>query len=175
MTALDLLIILQRFRTAALAYVPNSVLDPYLAEFDAACDHLKSRYQKQATKINLEDPSPCRDTIYMQGYDAEGKALTVGYRGSTQPSRDIDVMNAAIELYYAGAVRKQDNITPEVLWRHVMGSEWVPKYPTLVEPYIFQYDETVFVAFDPTDGGSSILGAWRTKEEAADAAEEAAR
>ena len=127
MTALDLLITMQRFRTAALAYVPNSVLDPYLAEFDAACAHLKSRYQEEATKINLEDGKPVlRDTIYIQGYDAEGKALSVGHRSSTQPDRDIGIMNAAVELYYAAIVRRQSNITPEVLWQHIMGEEWQP-------------------------------------------------
>lgn len=65
-----------------------------------------------------------RNTIYTQAYDVEGKRVVSGIRSSSEPARDCHVMDAAIELYYAGAVRKQDNITPHVLWRHVMGEEW---------------------------------------------------
>lgn len=65
-----------------------------------------------------------RSTIYTQAYDADGKRVVSGVRSSSDPQRDCRVMDAAIELYYAGAVRKQDNITPHVLWRHVMGESW---------------------------------------------------
>lgn len=132
MTALDLLIVLERFRTLVVAipaYQPHAnILKPVLDEFDAACAHLKSRYQEEATRINQTSPGlpALRNTIYTQGYDAEGKALSVGHRGSTQPDRDIGIMNAAVELYYAAIVRRQSNITPEVLWQHIMGEEWQP-------------------------------------------------
>lgn len=37
--------------------------------------------------------------------------------------------------------------------------------PKMVEDNIYQYSEELFVVFDPTDGGSSIVGAYRTLEE----------
>ena len=38
--------------------------------------------------------------------------------------------------------------------------------PTFHDKHILEYDGDVFVVFDPTDDGSSILGACRTLEEA---------
>lgn len=46
------------------------------------------------------------------------------------------------------------------------------EYPKLIEPYIFQYGEELYVAFDPTDGGSGVVGAWRTPDEARNALED---
>lgn len=74
------------------------------------------------------------NTIYTVAYDGEGKRTLSGLRSSHEPSRDVRVMDAAIELFYAAVVRGQDNINPEVLWRHVMGEPprpdgWAYRYP----------------------------------------------
>lgn len=38
--------------------------------------------------------------------------------------------------------------------------------PKLVEPHIYEYPSDIFVVFDPTDGGSGIIGAYRSLVEA---------
>lgn len=57
------------------------------------------------------------------------------------------------------------------LARHWQVAKREPVYPRQVEPYVFQYAEELFVAFDPTDGGSSVVGAWRRQQEAREALE----
>jgi hypothetical protein len=45
-------------------------------------------------------------------------------------------------------------------------AEEVMKYPNLFGNWIVQYDEEVFVVFDPTTDGANILGAFRSLYEA---------
>jgi len=72
-----------------------------------------SRWQPKAEQSHF-----C--VIYTQGYDNTGKRVVFGVRSSEHVQRDHRIMDAAIDLYYAGNVRKQDNITPEILWKNIM-------------------------------------------------------
>lgn len=77
-----------------------------------------------------------------------------------------------------GPVLMDRTITCFVLWldtakvKEAMAQGDVPKPRNLDanaiihDKNIYQYGEAVFVVFDPTDDGSSILGACRTLEEA---------
>lgn len=239
MNAITLLLTLQSFRAVVVRYLADRApeLESAFRQFDAACDELKARYMDEATKINKQPDRQSTNTIATQGFDEKGQNTLIAVRGSTDIPRDYHVMETAIELYYAAVVRKQTNITPLLLWKHIMGSEFrtppdtdpwgralrlenllpqlakqgeclgapypdypewcktyrerrayqhgiadgraytpggLSSYPALVAPHVFQYAEELFVAFDPTDGGSSVLGAWRTKSEAVQATQAAA-
>src|SRR5262249_48664869 len=65
------------------------------------------------------------NVIYLSAFDKDGNAVTQGLRSSSEPARDVHIMEAAIEFYYA--VQRGVDITPEVLWRRVMGKEWESK------------------------------------------------
>lgn len=77
---------------------------------------------QSAWQPDQADPTRA-DAIYHQAYGPEGKAVKWGVRSSSDPSRDMRVMESAIEFFYA--VQRGVNITPEMLWKQVMGSEWV--------------------------------------------------
>jgi len=90
----------------------------------------------------------------------------VTYKLITEPKNDI------------ASVLMNRSITCFVLWldtakvKAAMAQGDVPKPRNLDanaivhDKNIYQYGEAVFVVFDPTDDGSSILGACRTLEEA---------
>lgn len=63
------------------------------------------------------------NTIHTQAYGADGKQVLASARDSENPHRDTRIMEAAIEFFYA--VQRGVDITPTVLWKHVMGKEWV--------------------------------------------------
>lgn len=65
-------------------------------------------------------------TSYTTGYNADGSLAFRASRSSSDVSRDNEIGEAAIELYYARVHRDQGNITPQVLWKHVMGDYPVP-------------------------------------------------
>lgn len=287
MNPITLLLTLQSFRAVVVRYLADRApeLESAFRQFDAACEELKARYMDEATKINKQPERESTNTIATHGFDAQGQNTLIAVRGSTDIPRDYHVMETAIELYYAAVVRKQTNVTPLLLWKHIMGSEfrtppdtdpdfgmtflrdiyeqlrlawhdqntahpgtrhfglesalhrlanmlgeipspwwqepgqklpqlakqgeslgapypdypewcktyrerlayqhgvadgraYIPgglsSYPALVAPHVFQYAEELFVAFDPTDGGSSVLGAWRMKSEAVEATQTAA-
>lgn len=65
----------------------------------------------------------CKSTFYMLGYDAEGKRVATASYSSTDPQRDARITNAALELAQAVLLRGVD-ITPEQLYRHVVGRNY---------------------------------------------------
>ena len=66
------------------------------------------------------------NSLHVFGYDAYG-ALGVRYtRTSHDPQRDLAIAETAWMFREAVVIRQQTNITPEILWAHIMGKDWVP-------------------------------------------------
>lgn len=109
-----------------------------LRELAAAC------YAGLGTECKL--PEPWLDALSSA---AGGKAFTTdGLLPFFEAKADAVLDDA---LYYAPAIAKKPMPVA---------------YPRRVASHIYEYSPDVLVVFDPVDGGSSILGAARTLDEA---------
>lgn len=78
------------------------------------------------------------NTLYTTGYNDKGERVLTAARTSFDPSTDHRIAECALMFREAVVERKQTNINPLVLWKHIMGSEWspaMPKLPTILGLY----------------------------------------
>lgn len=78
-------------------------------------DGLKAKTEKPA------NPKEVANTIFFQGHDAFGTRRVTGSRSTTDVGRDVAVMMAALD-FRAAAHRGETHVTPELVWRHVIGT-----------------------------------------------------
>lgn len=109
---------------AMLAAAPDAPASQSAAEVHGCHGGDDSTLPTQQNDWRPDEAIPGRsNSIYHQAFGADGKAVQWGVRSSQDPNRDMRIMDAAVEFFYA--VQRGVAITPEVLWKHVMGSEWV--------------------------------------------------
>ena len=65
------------------------------------------------------------NSLHVFGYDAEGIVRVRYTRTAHDPQRDLAVAETAWMFREAVVIRQQTNITPEILWAHIMGKDWV--------------------------------------------------
>lgn len=119
------------------------------------------------------------NTICRQAYDANGKRVVTGVRSSVDPHRDCRIMETAIEFFYAA--QRGADITPNELWKHVMGIEYVPKTalksgPSFERRTTADYAEWCksFYTHEFASGPLNLHGlwAWQEQQRRIDAAQE---
>lgn len=92
---------------------------------DPSCMTFSTARAKRCAELLKRSTEDHANTIYTIAYDSEGKVVVRGMRSSFDPHRDHRIGDCAIEFFYA--VKRGVDITPEVLWKHVMGQEWTAK------------------------------------------------
>ena len=79
------------------------------------------------------------NTINIQSYDGDGNKATFCSRSSSNPNRDVHIMNAAIEFVYA--IARGVDIDPNTLYKHLTGHDFTASKPHVTDINVGESDD----------------------------------